>query len=356
MGRWQRVKEVFDEALAFDGEERAALIRDRCFGDRALQADVESLLAADRDRGSVLEQPVPPALGDLALAALAGDRDPLVHILPPGTQVGSHTITGLLGTGGMGQVYRADDGALGREVAIRILPRHWRADSEHCARFEREARLLAALNHPHIGTIYGVAEGSGIRGLVLELVNGETLAERIGGQAGSGLRVKDALTIASEIAEALEAAHERGIVHCDLKPSNIKIGSDGRLKVLDFGLATFAAEHAASIDSAAADPTRQSAMFGTAPYMSPEQARGEPLDRRTDVWALGCVLYQMLTGERAFQGRDVNETLSRARQQDPDFSRVPAETGCRRSVDDPLYGERPHQAAAARRRCTVPTR
>jgi serine/threonine protein kinase/Tol biopolymer transport system component len=328
--RWKRVKAIFNTVVARGAEDHEALVRKRCGDDRALQADVESLLAADRDRGSLLEQPISPALRGLALAAVADGREDTTQSLAAGTQLGTYTISGLLGAGGMGEVYRAHDNTLDREVAIKILPAHWMEASAHRGRVEREARLLAALNHPHIGAIYGIAESGGIRGLVLELVDGETLAERIDRRASRsrGLRLKEALNIALQIAEALEAAHGRGVIHRDLKPNNIKITADGRVKVLDFGVATFAGGSAPALPltnstSAPDTATREDALFGTAPYMSPEQARGEAVDSRTDVWAFGCILYEMLTGERAFDGDDATETLSRIVHQDPDLSRVP---------------------------------
>jgi serine/threonine protein kinase/Tol biopolymer transport system component len=326
--RWTRVKSIFDAAVACEGEVRAALLRERCGDDRALRDDVESLLAADRDRGNRLEQPVPSGLRGLALATLAGG-DQHARPLTPGTRIGAYTITGVLGAGGMGEVYRAQDTTLDREVAVKILPYHWMATPKHRARFEREARLLATLNHPNIGAIYGVAESDGIRGLVLELVDGETLAERIARErsASRGIRAREALSLARQLAEALEAAHERGIVHRDLKPANIKINADGRLKVLDFGIATLQdaqdGNDVAVTGELTGSQSERSALFGTIPYMSPEQARGEPVDRRTDVWAFGCVLYEMLTGTRAFDGVDAAETLSRVLYQDPDLSRIP---------------------------------
>jgi serine/threonine protein kinase len=246
-------------------------------------------------------------------------------------------------------------------------------------RFDREARLLAALNHPNIGAIYGIEEHDGIRGLVLELVEGETLAERIDKYAKRrserrGLPVTDALSIALQIADALEAAHERGIAHRDLKPTNIKITPEGRAKILDFGLGTAARESESGPVLADNGPvkitgTRAGAVLGTVPYMSPEQARGEPVDRRTDIWAFGCVLYEILTGGRAFDGEDATEILSRVLQQDPDFTTLPADTPpiVRRMVQRCLERDRgkrlPHIAIARfqieeamARRLPAPTR
>jgi serine/threonine-protein kinase len=325
---WKQVKAIFDAAVERSGEDRAALVRARCGDDRALQADVESLLAADRARGSLLEQPLSPSLRAFALGAVEGKHGLRAHSLVPGTQLDTYRIAGILGTGGMGEVYRAHDVTLGREVAIKVLPDHRVSDPEYRARLELEARLLAALNHPNIGAIYGMAENDDVRGLVLELVEGDTLAERIAREKGrlQRMRLRDVLSIALQIAEALEAAHERGIVHRDLKPSNIKISPDGRVKVLDFGVASFAGDSAGSVLAQQDTETRESAPFGTASYMSPEQARGERVDRRSDIWAFGCIVYEMLTGERAFDGSNVPETISRVLYQDPDSSKVPPDT------------------------------
>jgi len=224
----------------------------------------------------------------------------------------------------MGEVYRARDQKLGRDVAIKILPTVFTSDQERLARFAREARILAALNHPHIGAIYGVEDTGPVRALVLELVDGPTLADRI--QYGR-IPVAEALKIARQIADALEAAHEKGIVHRDLKPANIKVTPDGVVKVLDFGLAK-----AASGDTGA-DPsqsptitvagTREGVLLGTAAYMSPEQARGQAVDKRTDIWAFGCVLYEMLTGRAAFPGSSVSDTLVAILERTPDWTALP---------------------------------
>src|SRR5882762_2306538 len=222
-----------------------------------------------------------------------------------GTRIGPYELVSLLGAGGMGEVYRARDAKLGRDVAIKVLPSSFSTDVERLARFERDARMLASLNHPHIAAIYGLEETGNVPALVLELVEGETLAERLAAVRGAGLPVQEALSIAAQIADALDAAHERGIIHRDLKPANVKIAPDGVVKVLDFGLA----KAAAAVDAATLthSPTMLGAtggglLLGTAPYMSPEQARGKPVDKRADIWAFGCVLYEMLAGRRAFKG------------------------------------------------------
>ena len=239
-----------------------------------------------------------------------------------GTQIGVYRIMSLLGAGGMGEVYRARDTKLQRDVAIKVLPADFAADPERLARLQREARVLASLSHPHIGAIHGFEDSSGISALVLELVEGPTLAERLD---RGPVSIGDALTIARQIAEALDAAHEKGIVHRDLKPANIKLTSDGQVKVLDFGLAKFAqaSNQSSSIDTLA---TAEGAIFGTPSYMSPEQARGLPVDKRTDIWAFGCVVYEMLAGRQAFPGATVSDRIAAVLERDPDWSRLPGAT------------------------------
>jgi len=248
--------------------------------------------------------------------------------LQRGTRVGVYEVHDLLGTGGMGEVYRARDTRLGRDVAIKILPEALMRDAERSSRFEREARLLASLNHPHIGAIYGLEDTGELRALVLELVAGSTLAERI---AKGPLPVPEALSIARQVAEALESAHDNGIIHRDLKPANIKLATSGEVKVLDFGLAKAMAGDAAASDLSHAptittDDTRAGVVLGTPAYMSPEQARGRPVDKRTDIWAFGCVLYEMLTGRRGFAGDTTADTISAVLKQDPDWQALPGET------------------------------
>ena len=245
-----------------------------------------------------------------------------------GKSIGVYHITALLGVGGMGEVYRARDTKLGRDVAIKILPRLFTSDPDRLARFEREARVLASLNHPHIGAIYGLEDADGVRALVLELVDGETLADRI---ARGPIPLNETLTIARQIADALEAAHEKGIVHRDLKPANIKITPDGVVKVLDFGLAKAASGDAAPADltqspTMTVGGTQEGVILGTAAYMSPEQARGRPADKRADVWAFGVVLYEMLTGRRAFEGETISDVLAKVIEREPDWTALPAST------------------------------
>jgi eukaryotic-like serine/threonine-protein kinase len=255
--------------------------------------------------------------------------------LATGSRFGFYEIRGVLGVGGMGEVYRAGDPRLGRDVAIKVLSARFAADGDRLARFEREARLLAALNHPGIGAIYGLelstgADGQpGVPGLILELVEGDTLADRI--QRGP-IPVAAALVLARQIAEALDVAHERGIVHRDLKPANIKITPDDVVKILDFGLAKALAtagdgeSDIANSPTIASDETRAGVILGTAAYMSPEQARGQRIDKRTDVWAFGCVLYEMLTGTLAFGGESVSDAIAAILAREPDWGRLPAST------------------------------
>jgi len=256
--------------------------------------------------------------------------------LNPGTRLGPYEVTGSLGAGGMGEVYRARDARLKRDVALKILPVSFAMDADRLARFQREAEVLASLNHPNIAAIYGLEEGSveagpHMRALVMELVEGETLADRI---ARGPIPVDEALPIAKQITEALEAAHEQGIIHRDLKPANIKVRPDGTVKVLDFGLAKLgeprgsgqqAPGGALSMSPTITSPamTGVGMLLGTAAYMSPEQARGKVADKRSDIWAFACVLYEMLTGHRAFDGEDVTDTLAAVMRSEPKWERLP---------------------------------
>ncbi len=343
-GRWTRVKEIFDAVVARPVDDRAVLVRDLCGDDHALQVDVESLLASDAGVGSVFEHPVDGVLRGRVFSAVAGVLDHEPPAFTTGERVGPYEITGLLGAGGMGRVYRAHDTTLGREVALKILPDRWLADPDRRARLDREARMLASLNHPNIGSIYGVHEGEpspstglAIKALVLELVEGETLAERIAvhaeqSEARRGLPVDEVVRHASQVVEALEAAHERGIVHRDLKPANIKVTPEGRVKVLDFGLAramgsgSSSGLHIANSPTITVSGTQGGVLLGTAPYMSPEQARGRTVDKRTDIWSFGCVLYEMLTGTPAFAGNGVAEVLANVIKTEPEWTALPANT------------------------------
>ena len=269
--------------------------------------------------------------------------------LTPGMRLGSYEVVAALGAGGMGEVYRARDTKLNRDVALKILPTEFVLDADRLARFQREAQLLAALDHPNIGAIYGLEDSTDVHALVLQLIEGDTLADLIAQRAGSagtgsradarGLPLEEALTIATQIANALEAAHQQGIIHRDLKPANVKVRPDGTVKVLDFGLAKLMdagraigpALNTDRISGLSQSPTITSpvltqvgVLLGTAAYMSPEQAKGRPADTRSDMWAFGCVLYEMLTGTRAFPGDDIAETLAAVIKSELDWKALPA--------------------------------
>jgi eukaryotic-like serine/threonine-protein kinase len=246
-----------------------------------------------------------------------------------GTRLGSYELLVQIGAGGMGEVYKAHDTKLSRDVAIKVLPEAFAHDPERLARFQREAKMLAALNHPNIATIYGLEQSNGTNYLVMELVSGETLQQRISKEGA--LPIEEALKICVQVAEALEAAHEKGIIHRDLKPANVKVTPEGKVKVLDFGLAkAFAGDVAdgnpSQSPTLSAVATMQGVLLGTAAYMSPEQARGKAVDKRTDIWALGCVLYEMLTGKQAFDGEDITEILATVVKTEPDWNRLPQDT------------------------------
>ena len=274
--------------------------------------------------------------------------------LSPGTRIGHYDVTALLGEGGMGQVWQATDTQLGRQVALKILPDAFAADPDRLARFKREAQILASLNHPNIAAIYGIEEAEGTRALVLELVEGPTLADRI---AQGPIPIDEALPIAKQIAEALEAAHEQGVIHRDLKPANIKVKDDGTVKVLDFGLAKAIQPDPESDPSQSptltAAATRAGIILGTAAYMAPEQAKGKPVDKRVDVWAFGAVLYEMLTGTRAFVGDDVSDTMAAVLRAEVNLEKLPDETPSRlrRVLQATLQrdpGQRVHDVADVR--------
>ena len=248
--------------------------------------------------------------------------------LPTGSKLGSYEIVAPLGAGGMGEVFRARDARLGRDVALKVLPDLFAGDPDRLARFKREAQLLAALNHPNIAAIYGLERVTdGQAALVLELVEGPTLADRI---AEGPIPLDEAVRIGRQIGSALEAAHEQGIIHRDLKPANIKVRPDGTVKVLDFGLAKAldpvasapGQPAAATITSPAL--TRMGVILGTAAYMSPEQAKGRAADKRSDIWAFGCVLFEMLTGRRPFEGQEISDTLASVLKSDPEWHAMPA--------------------------------
>ena len=298
--------------------ERSRFLAEACRGDGALRNEVESLLEQASAPG-FLESPAFEA----AARALAGGDEPMSE----GEQIGSYTILSLIGKGGMGEVYRARDRKLGREVAVKVLPESLAGDPDRIARFRREAKILAALNHPNIAAIYGLEEADQSRALVMELVEGPTLEDRI---AQGAIPVDEALPIAKQIAKALEAAHEQGIIHRDLKPANIKLRPDGVVKVLDFGLAKALEPTGAMAPDQSQSPTittpamtQPGMVLGTVAYMSPEQARGKPVDKRTDVWAFGCVLFEMLAGRSAFSRETTSDTIAAILGDEPDWRSLP---------------------------------
>ena len=360
--RWKRVEELYHAAQVHAPGERSAFLDRECSDDPGLREEVASLLDEQVDDG-FLARPAAamkaPVVSAVATAVMTGQR------------LGAYHLQSLLGAGGMGEVYRSHDTKLGRDVAIKILPTAFTRDPNRLARFAREARMLAALSHPNICAIYGLEEADGVQFLVLELVEGVTLAELVRrGGASSGLPTADALTIARQIADALEVAHEKGIVHRDLKPANIiiqgawgptptpyrsanprlapaagavqgaetaaasvdspvQLGSDLVVKVLDFGLAK-----SVGADDGTSGHTRTPGVtdlvggivVGTPAYMSPEQARGLPVDKRSDIWAFGCLVYEMLTGSLAFAGDTVSDTIAKVLEREPNWRSLPETT------------------------------
>ncbi len=310
---WRRVEDIFHAALERGLESRQTFLDEACNGDAVLRRRVEVLLSNEEQAGSFLEA---PAIENLNAALMAG-------WLPTRT-FGAYNILSALGSGGMGEVYRAHDSKLGRNVAVKVLPFEFARDPERLARFRREARTLASLNHPNIAAIYELVEESGEADyLVLELVEGETLL--------GPLPVNIALDYARQVADALEAAHDKGIIHRDLKPSNVKVTAQGRVKVLDFGLAKpmqgidgnpDLVQGVAGMDAV----SLAGRIAGTPGYMSPEQVRGEEVDARVDIWAFGCLLYELLAGKRAFAGATLQETTPNVLEREPDWQSLPAKT------------------------------
>ena len=316
-----RVSEIFHVAAALPTGDRAAYLAEACGDDAALRREVDWLLAHEHD-SHFLDVPAVELVATSS-AGSAGGTTPLT-----GRQLGVYQVAELIGAGGMGEVYRARDTALGRDVAIKILPGAVAHDRDRLARFEREAHALAALNHPHIAQIYGTIETGNGPGLVMELVPGRTLAEHLTDERR--LPLQEVLRIASQIADALDAAHTRGIVHRDLKPANVKITPGRAVKVLDFGLARMDGAAGGLASTAETPPeTRQGLVLGTAAYMSPEQARGLPVDKRTDIWAFGCLTYEMLTGRSPFDAPTLMDTLASVLNRDADWDALPPGTPAR---------------------------
>ncbi len=296
--RWQRVKDVFQAALDRHGDERAAYLEEACAGDADSRREVESLLAHHEEAVSFLETPHPA----LDLSQPSPFR--------VGTRLGPYEITGLLGSGGMGEVYRARDDRLGRDVAVKVLPSVFASSPERAKRFEQEARAASALSHPHILAVYDVGQHEGLPYLVTELLEGETLAKRM---AKGPVPLRKALEWAAQAARGLTAVHEHGILHRDLKPSNLFVTGDGQLKILDFGIAKLALPPGVRTDT----ETRSGVLMGTVGYVSPEQVRGGRLDARSDQFSLACVLYEMLTGNSPFKRATAAQSLAAVLEDEP---------------------------------------
>ena len=304
--RFALIQELFHTARKLPVAERRDFLSDRCRQNDSLKQEIESLLAGDTQSSDSSVDSVAAPLSSISR----------------GTRIGHYEVINLLGMGGMGQVYRAHDAVLHRDIALKVLPPSFAVDAGRQSRLMREAQVLAALSHPNIAVIYGVEHSTGTLAFAMEIIPGETLAERI---AAGPIPLREALRIARQIADALEAAHERSIVHRDLKPANIKITSEGTVKVLDFGLAKDLSLEGMQA-SEAAEPlplTRDGMILGTAAYISPEQARGLPADRRTDIWAFGVVLFEMLTGTRPFRGHTNADVLAAVIKEEPDLSAIP---------------------------------
>jgi serine/threonine protein kinase/tetratricopeptide (TPR) repeat protein len=326
--QWQQVEQLYHAALELPADERAKFIAAACADDAALRREIETLLACDEQADQFLEKPAKEVIAG-KMASLEPQSLPLL----PGQRLSSYEIRSLLGAGGMGEVYLAHDLKLGRDVALKLLPDYLARDPERIRRFEREARVLASLSHPNIAAIYDLEQAGERRFLVLELVDGPTLAERL---SKGPLTTNEALPLFRQIAVALQAAHDKGVIHRDLKPANIKITPEGSVKVLDFGMAktlrpAFATSSAPGAHALIGSPTisdtltREGMILGTVAYMSPEQARGreQQLDQRTDLWAFGCVLYEALTGRQPFRGETISDTLGAILSEEPDWRALP---------------------------------
>lgn len=317
--RWKRGREIFDAVVTLAGAERDARLTELCAGDADLRRDVEHLLALD----AVSDDAIGRAVGAAAQRVI--DDTAPVHA---GQALLHYRLIAEVGHGGMGVVWRAADATLNRDVAIKVLPPEFVGDRARLARFEREARVLASLSHANIAAVYGLHESDGVHFVAMEYAAGIDLSARL---ARGPVPLDQALTIARQIAEALEEAHEKGIVHRDLKPANVKVTPDGKVKVLDFGLAKAFGDHdrpdadEASASAAGARETQVGAILGTAAYMAPEQARGLPVDKRADIWAFGVLLFELLSRRRPFADGSVTETLTAVTTEDPDWTRLPAD-------------------------------
>jgi serine/threonine protein kinase len=319
--RWQKIEELYQSARDREERERMAFLKQACEGDEGLREEIVSLLAKEEGAKSFLES---PALEVVAKKMAQEQTRSLV-----GQPLGSYQVLSWLGSGGMGEVYRARDSKLRREVAIKVLPKPFVTDPDRLSRFRREAQLLASLNHPNIATVHGLEQSGSVHYLVMELVEGETLAERI--ERAGPLPISESLALCRQIAEGLEAAHEKGVIHRDLKPANVKVTPEGRAKVLDFGLAKAFGGNGSPPDATSGAArteldTETGMILGTPSYMSPEQARGKAVDKRTDIWAFGCVVYELLTGRQAFQGESSADCIVAVVEREPDWKALPTAT------------------------------
>jgi len=309
--RWQRARDVLHEAMQMDEEERSDFLDSQCASDPSLRAELKELLAAEGELGSSFL--AEPAIVHAVPRIETSER---TSVLPSGAKLGSYVVQSLLGAGGMGEVYRARDASLKRDVAIKVLPASFSRDPDRLRRFQLEAEAAAALNHPNILSIFAIGQQDDSPYIVTELLEGETLRERL---RRGALKLRDAIDIAIQTAKGLAAAHEKGIAHRDLKPENLFLAKDGRVKILDFGLAKLMQPTTGSDSPTASlrDHTDAGRVLGTVGYMSPEQVRGQPADTRSDIFALGCVLYEMLTGKRAFRKPSSVETMNAILNEDP---------------------------------------
>ncbi len=315
--RWQKVEQLLSGALSRPADERGLFLDEACGGDPELRREVESLLAWEGRDAEFLDRPAAANQPSLVEDAGIGDLS--------GKSIAHYKVISKLGEGGMGVVYRARDTRVDRHVALKLLPDEFAQDAARLARFEREAKILASLNHPSIATLHGLEESDGKRFIVMELVEGQTLAHRL---RKGRLPVDEALDICRQIAEGLEAAHEKGVIHRDLKPGNVMITREGKVKILDFGLARTSNDQPPDVDPALSPAitgtmTRPGVVLGTAAYMSPEQAVGKPVDKRADIWAFGCIFFESLAGSRAFEGENVTETLAAILKGEPEWKALP---------------------------------
>src|SRR5262245_26318437 len=312
--QWEKIKKIYDRALDLSSEEREGFLAEACAGDADLHRAVQSLLAAHEDAGSFLQSPAV----EVAARKIVPDEvsSPAPQLI--GRELANYRIVSLLGKGGMGEVYLAEDKRLRRKVALKLLPAQFTNDAERVRRFEREAKAASATNHPNILTIYEIGQAEGLRFIATEFVDGVTLRQSL---QSDRMNIAESLSVAIQVAGALSAAHEAGIIHRDIKPENVMVRRDGIVKVLDFGLAKLTETNLPVMDSEAATLQRNSTdsgvVMGTPRYMSPEQVRGEKVDARTDIFSLGVTLYEMLTGRAPFTGATAGDCLAAILKDDP---------------------------------------